>query len=157
MTMRENVAVMLEIFRAIEGRDQDKVLALCDPDVELHWPPSLPYGGGGRGVEPRPDQAPEETWAGTWIPLQPTEAERRLDPRVVAASDDEVAVLWHQRGVDSAGNRVDGEVLALYRLHDGKLARAQMFDFDTVAVAGFLANAARETTVDGRRPSSAAG
>jgi ketosteroid isomerase-like protein len=141
--MRENVAVVLEIFRAIEQRDQDNVVALCDPDVEFHWPPSLPYGGVARGVAARPDQAPEETWAGTWIPLQPTEAERSLDPRVVAASEDEVVVLWRQRGEDSAGNRIDGEVLALYRVHDGKLARAQMFYFDPAAVADFLANAAR--------------
>jgi hypothetical protein len=32
-------------------------------------------------------------------------------------------------------------VLGLYRLSDGKLARAQMFYFDTVTVVDFLARA----------------
>jgi uncharacterized protein len=97
------------------------------------------------------EQAPEESWAGTWLPLQPTEAERRLDPRVVAASGDEVVVLWHQRGVDSVGRRFDGEVLALYQVREGKLARAQMFYFDPVAVASFLADATCQATAAGRR------
>jgi hypothetical protein len=39
----------------------------------------------------------------TWFSLQPTEAER-MDPRVVATSDDEVVVLWHQRGRSPASD-----------------------------------------------------
>jgi ketosteroid isomerase-like protein len=68
-----------------------------------------------------------------------------MDPRVVAASGNEVVVLWQQRGVSPAGDRFDGPVLALYQLRDGKLARAQMFYFDTVGVAGFLAKARANT------------
>jgi uncharacterized protein len=151
MTMHENVALVLEVFKAVEERDQDRFLALCDPDVEFHWPPSLPYGGSRYGVEALREQAPEESWAGTWMPRQPTEAERRLGPRVVAASGDEVVVLWHQRGVDSVGNRFDGEVLALYQVREGKLARAQMFYFDPVAVASFLEDATPQTTAEARR------
>ncbi len=64
-----------------------------------------------------------------------------MDPRVVAAGEDEVVVLWRQRGVGPDGERFDGVVLGLYRFRDGKLARAQMFYFDTAAVAGFLARA----------------
>jgi hypothetical protein len=55
-------------------------------------------------------------------------------------------VLWHQRGLNPAGERFDGPVLGLYQLRDGRLARAQMFHFDTVALAGFLANAKRQAT-----------
>jgi hypothetical protein len=40
--------------------------------------------------------------------------------------------------------RFDGPVLGLYQLRDGRLARAQMFHFDTVALAGFLASATRQ-------------
>ena len=130
MNAHENTEVMLEIFSAIEHRDFQRLLDLCQPDVEFLWPPSLPYAGGERGA-----------WAQTWVPLQPTETERRMDPRVVAASGNEVVVLWQQRGVSPAGDRFDGPVLALYQLRDGKLARAQMFYFDTVGVAGFLAKA----------------
>jgi ketosteroid isomerase-like protein len=129
-TREKNVEVILEIFSAIERRDEQRVLALFHPDAEFHWPPSLSGKGG-------------PTWEETWFPLQPTEAERGMDPRVVAASDEtgEVVVLWRQRGVSAAGDRFDGEVLGLYQLREGKLARAQMFYFDTAAVASFLAKA----------------
>src|SRR5205814_3908954 len=76
----ENAQVMLEIFRSIERRDAQRFLDLCHSDVEFHWPPSLPYGGASRG---RPGTSP--TWSDTWLPLQPGETERRMDPRVVAA------------------------------------------------------------------------
>jgi ketosteroid isomerase-like protein len=52
-------------------------------------------------------------------------------------------VLWRQKGVDRAGERFDGPALGLYRVRDGKFARAQMFYFDTVAVVNFLAQAQR--------------
>jgi ketosteroid isomerase-like protein len=144
MSIREkNVHVMLEIFRAIEERDPQhedlqRELALVQPDVEFHWPPSLPYGGTFRGAT-RPTG---ETWGGTWTPLQPTPAERRMDPRVIGTTDDEVAILYRQRGVSPAGERFDGQVLGLYQLRDFKLARAQMFHFDEAAAASFLARAA---------------
>jgi len=64
-----------------------------------------------------------------------------MDPRVVAATGEEVVVLWQQRGLSPTGARFDGPVLGLYRVRDGKLARAQMFYFDTTALAGFLAYA----------------
>ena len=76
-----------------------------------------------------------------WQPLQPTEAERKMDPQVVAAHGDHVVVLWHQRGRSGVGESIDEEVLGLYRFREGKLARAQMFYFDTLPVADFLAKA----------------
>jgi uncharacterized protein len=137
MSSREkNLEVMAKLFRAVEQHDEESALGLYQPDVEFHWPPSLPYGGSFRG--PR---SSGPTWGETWALLQPTAAERKMDPRVVAASDDEVVVLWQQRGISPAGKRFDGEVLGLYRFRDGKLARAQMFYFDTTAVNSFLIKA----------------
>jgi ketosteroid isomerase-like protein len=133
-----NIQTMLGIFAAVEHRDQKHMLDLCAPDVEFHWPQSLPYG---REVGTLASRGPG--WGETWAPLQPTEAERQLDPRVIAASDTEVVVHWTQRGLSSSGERFQGEVLGLYRLRDGKLTRAQMFYFDTVAVVQFLERAAR--------------
>jgi uncharacterized protein len=132
----QNVDVVLEAFSAIERRDDQRFLDLLHPDFEILWPPSLPYG---KSSPDRNHQVP--TWSEIWNSLQPSDAERRMDPRVVAHSADEVVVLWHQRGVTSGGNRFDGEVLGLYRVRDAKLARAQMFYFDTAAVASFLAQA----------------
>ena len=137
MNATENTEVMRGIFSAIERRDFQRLLDLCQADVEFLWPPSLPYAGGERGA-----------WAETWVPLQPTEAEQRMNPRVVAATEDEVVILWQQRGVSLAGDRFDGPVLGLYQLRDGKLARAQMFYFDTVGLLDFLTKAQRHTRVD---------
>lgn len=134
--MDQNVDVVLEAFSAIERRDDQRFLDLLHPDFEILWPPSLPYG---KSSPDRNHQVP--TWSEIWNSLQPSDAERRMDPRVVAHSADEVVVLWRQRGVTSVGNRFEGEVLGLYRVRDGKLARAQMFYFDTAAVESFLAQA----------------
>jgi ketosteroid isomerase-like protein len=134
MSAEENIEVVRKIFRAIEERDAERLLELFDPEVEFHWPPSLPYAA---NVYGRPGEG--LTWAETWLPLQPTDVERRMDPRVIAASDEEVVVLWRQRGVTAAGERFDGPVLGLYRLREGKLARAQMFYFDSAELSRFLA------------------
>ena len=75
-TDNANTRVILEIFSAIEGRDQQRFVELCHSDVEFHWPPVLPYGGTSRGLKTDPP-----TWGHTWIPLQPTDAERKMDPR----------------------------------------------------------------------------
>jgi SnoaL-like domain len=138
---KRNVQTMLAIFRAIEERDPrqrnpEQERELVQPSAEFHWPPSLPYGG-----IHRLDRA-GRSWGETWDPLQPTSAERRMDPRVVAANQNEVVIEWHQRGVNGSGECLDTEVLGLYELRDAKLARAQMFYFDETAVAEFLARSA---------------
>lgn len=142
--MTENVDVVLKAFRAVEQRDRDGLLTLYHPEVEFVDAPSLPYGGTFRGkanIRNRLDRASEETWTATWDPLQPTQAERSMDPRVVAASRDQVVVLYRQRALAPHGERFDAPVLGLYEVRDGMFARAQMFHFDTAAVVGFLARA----------------
>ena len=134
MRIKEHVKVMLDIFGAIERRDERRFLELVHPDCAMYWPPSLPYGGTAHGLKQE-----DPTWSATWSPLQPTEAERNMEPRVVAASEDEVVVLWRQRGVTPAGDRCDEEVLGLYHVRGGQLTRAQMFYFDTAALVSFLA------------------
>ena len=133
---QENSKTILAIFRAIEERNDGQFRSLLQPDFEIHWPRSLPYGGTFRGLEPQP-----HGWGATWGPLQPTQAERKMDARVVAAHDDDVVVLWHQRGRTTQGDILDEEVLGLYHFRQGKLARAQMFYFDTAPVAKFLERA----------------
>ena len=128
MSVAANRKLLLEVFRAIEQRDDRRFRELLHPVFELHWPPSLPYGG-----------SKARTWSETWEPFQPGERERRMDPRVVAVSEDEGVVLWRQRGVSLSGEQFEGEVLGLYQVREGRLARAQMFYFDTAAVARFLA------------------
>jgi ketosteroid isomerase-like protein len=128
MSVEEKKELLMSVFAAIEQRNDQRFAELLHPDFEIHWPPSLPYGS---------DKG--KTWSDTWEPLQPSERERRMDPSVVAANGDEVVVLWRQRGLSPSGEQFDGEVLGLYQIRDRKLARAQMFYFDTAAVAAFLA------------------
>jgi ketosteroid isomerase-like protein len=140
--MRANVDVVLRVFRAVEQRDAEELFSLYHPDVEFHDAPSLPYGGSVRGAEHLRELLERgETWLGTWGPLQPTLAERGMGPRAVAANDTEVVVLYRQRAVEPAGERLDTPVLGLYEVREGKFARAQMFHFDTAALVNFLTRA----------------
>jgi hypothetical protein len=70
----------LLVLRAVEGRDREAVLGLYHPDVEFNEAPSLPYGGEYRGPEAL---VHAEAWLRTWDPLQPTSAERSLDPQMI--------------------------------------------------------------------------
>jgi SnoaL-like domain len=81
-----------------------------------------------------PRRAGTPTFDSTWDPLQPTERERRMDPQVMATSENDVVVRYQQRGVSPAGERFQTPVLGIYQVRDGKLARAQMFYFDAAAV-----------------------
>jgi ketosteroid isomerase-like protein len=58
-TEQANAERILEIFAAIERRDQQRLLGLCHSDVEFHWPPTLPYGGTSTGFKSEP---PSEVW-----------------------------------------------------------------------------------------------
>lgn len=106
VVMDDNRTVILNIFRAIEQRDEPRLRELFATDLEMHWPISLPYGGTYKACAPG-----RTTWSETWTPLQPTDTERRMDARVIAAAADDVVVLWHQRGVSPEGERFNGEVL----------------------------------------------
>ena len=125
--------VVLRAFAAVEKRDDAGLASVSDPSIVFSWPESLAWR--------------KATWEQIWDPYQPTPAERAMSPRVVAASDDEVAVMWHQRGVNARGERIDCEVLGLYGVRDGLLSSAKMFYFDTVTVKRFL-----ETEPPARRP-----
>lgn len=143
--MQSNIEVVLALFRAVEERDREALFGLYDDDVEFHDAASLPYGGTVRGkaaIRAQLEAAPETTWLGTWGPLQPTEAERRMDPRVIAAEGDQVAVLYTQRGLSPGGERFEAPVVGLYEVRDGRFARAQMFHYDTAALLAFLERAA---------------
>jgi ketosteroid isomerase-like protein len=141
--MTDPTEIVLATIRAVEQRDVDALADLYHDDVEFHDAPSLPYGGrrGGKDHLRAELEAAPNTWLGTWGPLQPTPAERRMDARVVAAHDGEVAVIYRQRAVSPAGERFDAPVFALYHVREGKFARAQMFHYDTSAILAFLERA----------------
>ena len=142
--MTDNADLVLEAFGAVERRDAEGLLSLYHPEIEFVDAPSLPYAGTFRGLEEirhQLERDPKKTWLGTWGPLQPTETERKMDPRVIAANGNEVVALYSQRALAPSGEHFEAPVLGLYGVRDGMFARAQMFHFDTAAVVAFLARA----------------
>lgn len=143
--MQSNAEVVLAVFRAVEQRDREALFELYHDDVELHEAPSLPYGYEGivgkEALREQLENAPETTWLGTWDPLQPTEAERRMDPQVIATSGDEVVVRYTTHAIAPDGERFESPVVALYEVRDGRLVRARMFHYDTAGFIAFLERA----------------
>jgi len=136
------VDVVLQVFRSVEERNPQLAAEVYHDDLEFHWPRPLPYAGSTYGLKASLERRPG--WAETWDPFQ-SQPDRWLDARVVASSEDEVVVLWHQRAHDHIGRQLDTPVLGLYQVRDGKLARAQMFYFDPLAAAEFLAAASTDS------------
>lgn len=108
---RRSAEIVLETFRAVEDWDLERRLSLYHPDVELVWPESLPYGGTFRGPESPP---PGRTWEKRGTRSSQPERSAEWIPRVIAAAGDDVVVLYHQRGVNQAGQRFDQEVLGWF-------------------------------------------
>lgn len=125
MNTQGRIRLVLEAFDAVERRDRARLNALYHADVEFHWPPSLLIAWDGNA-----------TMEG-WDQVQPTAAERRMDPRV-AAADEDVVVQWHWRARGLDGELFETPVLGVYRVRDGKLADARMFFFDDASAVDFL-------------------
>lgn len=140
----DDAQVILDTIQAIEERDVEHLFSLFHEDVQITDAPSLPYGGTVSGRETLREQmerSPEETWLGTWGPLQPTEDDRRMDPRVIASEDGKVTVQYKLRALSPTGERFESEVIALYEVRDEKFAKARMFHYDTAALLAFLQRA----------------
>jgi ketosteroid isomerase-like protein len=83
MTRSASTDIVMAAFAAVEQRDERRLAELYHPEVEFHWPPSLPYGGTIHGAAAQ--QADDRTsFDQVWDPLQPTSHERCMDPRVAA-------------------------------------------------------------------------
>lgn len=124
-------------------------------DVEFHDASSLPYGGVTRGraaLYAQLERRPEETWLGTWGPLQPTDAERRMDPHVVAADGPDVTIVYTQRALSPGGEAFEAPVIGRYEVRDATLARAQMFHYDTAGILAFLERARSPVSGSGGVP-----
>jgi len=131
----ESEEIVLEAFAAVDARDNERLKRISHPEASFVWPESL------RPSHFRTVQGNvATTWEEVWDPFQPLPefTTRKMGPQIVALSGPRVTVLWHQRGVNRRGERLDCEVLGLYEVRDGLLYRAQMFYFDTAAVREFL-------------------
>jgi ketosteroid isomerase-like protein len=131
----ESEEVVLEAFAAVDTRDDERLKRISHLEASFVWPESL------QPSQFRTVQGKVATsWEEVWEPFQPLPefVTRKMSPQIVASSGTRVTVLWHQRGVNQRGERLDCEVLGLYEVRDGLLYRAQMFYFDSAAVRKFL-------------------
>jgi len=146
------VDVVLQVFRSVEERNPQLAAGIYYDDLEFHWPRPLPYAGSSYGLQASMERRPG--WAETWDPFQ-RGSDRGLGARVVASSEDEVVVLWHQRGRDRAGRELDTPVLGLYQVRDGKRAGLRC----SISIRSPLPNSWRRlasalsSTPRGKRPS----
>ncbi len=133
--MTESEEIVLEAFAAVDARDDGRLKRISHPEASFVWPESL---------QPSQFHTVEgkvaTSWEEVWEPFQPLPefTTRKMSPQIVASSGTRVTVLWHQRGVNRRGERLDCEVLGLYEVRDRLLYRAQMFYFDGAAVRKFL-------------------
>jgi ketosteroid isomerase-like protein len=95
MSRTASTDIVMAAFAAVGRGDERRLAELYHHQVEFRWPPALPYGGSCHGAVAL--QAGDRTgFDQIWDPLQPTWHKRLMDPRVVAGTDQEVVVLWHQ-------------------------------------------------------------
>jgi hypothetical protein len=95
MSRTASTDIVMAAFAAVGRCDERRLAELYHHEVEFRWPPALPYGGSYHGAVAL--QAGDRTgFDQIWDPLQPTWHKRLMDPRVVARTDQEVVVLWHQ-------------------------------------------------------------
>jgi len=141
-----NIELVRRLFEMVDNRgDPDDsrwatYASMYQPDVVIHEAKSLPYGGDYRGQEAVARHA--LSYNGAWDAFQAS-ARRALEPRFFG-NEDEVVVLWRQRGESPSGETFDMPAASVYRIRDGKVAESRMFHFDTAAARSFLERAQQE-------------
>jgi ketosteroid isomerase-like protein len=137
--MSENGDLVRRLFKAVEARDLEAVLACYDEDIEIHEAGALPYGGVYRGHEGAIQHA--AGWLEAWGQLQ-TPDEYRLDATFLEGEGDTVGAVFRHRAVDSEhGERFDAPEVGIYQIRAGKIVRSQMFHADSADVLDFLERA----------------
>jgi uncharacterized protein len=136
--MTDDVDVVRRMFTAVEERDFDGLLACYSDDVEINEAAVLPWGGVWRGKEGVAAHA--AAFSRTWGHLQGP-GESQLDAQFFSDGAGTVCAVFRHRGVDPvSGARFDAPEVGVYRIHDDRVVRSQMFHADSAAVVTFLSN-----------------
>lgn len=136
--MTDDVDVVRRMFTAVEERDFDGLLACYSDDVEINEAAVLPWGGVWRG--PEGVAAHAAAFMRTWGSLQGPR-ESQLDAQFFSDGAGTVCAVFRHRGVDPvSGARFDAPEVGVYRIHDDRVVRSQMFHADSAAVVTFLNN-----------------
>jgi ketosteroid isomerase-like protein len=125
---QENVEVVREAMAAFNARDRDRVLSLCDPEIEYRSP-----------LEQKTYRGLDEIVRWREVMAAVIEDFHFEDSRFLDAGRDRVVVLYRivGRGAGS-GVPVSREVGALWRLRNGKLLKGEIYldQHDALAAAG---------------------
>ncbi len=129
--MADNVDVIEKLWDAFASGDVDKVAARFAPDGEVVFPESLPWGGTHQGHEGVSD---------AMLLLRGSFDEFNAKPEMILGSDDDHVTVIAKFSARAKGGRLEGTICWLYKLRDGKIARAEAFP-DTAAIREALGKA----------------
>jgi len=127
-----NVEIVRAWISACNGDDAERALALCDPDIEMTEPDTLPGAAKTKGLEAvrRYFAGWQRNWS-EWL-WQEEEVEELPPDRVL------VTAQLRLRGLRS-GIWVEHRWAYVFTLRDGKLVRQDGFDDRTAALAALQA------------------
>ncbi|MEK6277842.1 MAG: nuclear transport factor 2 family protein [Actinomycetota bacterium] len=116
----ENVAVVRAGLDAWTRGDLDAVMAVLDPEVEVHTPPEMVNAGTYRGHDGY------EHWMGQWMEAW---AEFELEVRgAEPVGERHVVVDLHQRATGrGSGVEVEMQIAQLYEVRDGRAVRFHIY------------------------------
>jgi ketosteroid isomerase-like protein len=116
---QDNVDVVQGAWDAFGRGDIDAVLEAIAPSAETRLPESLPWGGIYAGPDGFRDFLTK--LGDSWDQFSAT------PQKVLGADDNHVVVLATTKGRTKAGATIEGKVIWIYQLRDGKIADAESF------------------------------
>ena len=122
---QDNVDVVQGAWDAFGRGDIDAVLETIAPSAETRLPESLPWGGTYAGPDGFRDFLTK--LGDSWDQFSAT------PQKVLGADDNHVVVLAKTKGRTKAGATIEGKVIWIYQLRDGKIADAETWG-DTARV-----------------------
>jgi ketosteroid isomerase-like protein len=116
---QDNVDVVQGAWDAFGRGDIDAVLEAIAPSAETRLPESLPWGGTYAGPDGFRDFLTK--LRDSWDQFSAT------PQKVLGADDNHVVVVAKTKGRTKAGATIEGKVIWIYQLRDGKIADAESF------------------------------
>ena len=119
---QENVTIIRDHYAATNARDFERAMSHYAEDVELIVPPPYLAAGTFSGKEA------VGRWFGDWLSAFDRNARFDLAEIRQGAEGEVLVVAEHHARGKMSGAEVQGEVIWLYRLRDGKIIRVEGFD-----------------------------
>ena len=129
--MADNVDVIEKLWEAFSAGDMEKAAARFAPDGMVVFPETLPWGGTHQGPEGVSD---------AMLLLRGSFDEFSAKPEMILGADDDHVAVIAKVNARAKGGRFEGTICWLYKLRDGKIARAEALP-DTAAIREVLGRA----------------